>query len=115
MEKYTKMINMTYFTKGEKIDIDDSLNKIVYLEVDSPLNYGVRTWDYYGRIVKITKCYFWIIEYCDGFLKNWRTDQIQKKEEKQLAKKWHKKSIQKLYEVKTEEKNEEIEYEKSSY
>jgi len=115
MEKYKKIVNMTYFTKGKKIDINDSIDRIVYLEVDSPLNYGARTWDYYGRIVKITNCYFWIIEYCDGFLNSWQKDQIQRAENEHLAKKWHKKSIRKLYEVKTEEKNEEIEYEKSSY
>ena len=39
LKKYTKIVNMTYFAKEKEINIDDSLGKIVYLEVDSPLNY----------------------------------------------------------------------------
>ena len=113
MEKYTKIVNVTYFIKEKEIDIDDSINKIVYLEVDSPLNYGMRTWKYYGRIVKVTKCYFEILEYCTAQVDNWNTEQILIKEKKHSSKKWAKKSIQKLYEVKTEEKIEEKEYYKN--
>jgi len=113
MEKYKKSINMTYFTKKKIIDIEDSLDKIVYLEVDSPLNYGMKTWDYYGRITKITKCYFEIIEYCDGNIDHWDTEYIIKREKTKLTKKWAKKSIQKLYEVTTTEKNVEVEYYKN--
>ena len=113
MDKYTKTVNMTYFIKQDRINIDDSINKIVYLEVDSPLNYGIRTWTYYGRIINITKCYFEIIAYCDGTLNSWRTDQIEIKEKKNIKKKWHKKSIQRLIEVKTEERQESMIYEKS--
>ena len=80
MEKYTKKINITHFAKDEEINIDDATNRIVYLEVNSPLNYGLRTWEYYGRIVKVTKCYFEIIEYCDGNTDYWYTDEITKKE-----------------------------------
>ena len=113
LKKYTKIVNVTHFTKEKEIDIDDSLGKIVYLEVDSPLNYGIRTWDYYGRIANVTKYYFEIIEYCDGSLDNWETDQILMREQSQRKKKWAKKSIQKLYSVKTEEKTEEREYYKN--
>lgn len=91
----------TYFTKKELIDIDTALNKIVYLEVNNPLKYGLKTCTYYGRIVKITKEYFEIIEYCNHDLGYWYTKQIQKHEENHLAKKWKKTSIQKLYEVET--------------
>lgn len=113
LKKYTKTLSVTYFAKEKEINIDDALGRIVYLEVDSPLNYGLRTWKYYGRIVNVTKCYFEIIEYCDGFLDNWPTDQILMKEKSCRKKKWAKKSIQKLYLVKTEEKIEEREYYKN--
>ena len=113
MESYTRMVSNTYFKKEGEIYIDDALGKIVYLEVDSPLNYGIRTWSYYGRVVNVTKCYFEIIEYCDGFLDYWRSDQIEMKEKSQRKKKWAKKSIQKLLLVTTEEKTEEVTYYKN--
>ncbi len=110
MKNKKEIINMTYFNKLKEIDINDSLGKVVYLEVDSPLNYGQLIWSFYGKIVNITKCYFEIIQYCEGYLNNWRTDQILLAESKQLKKKWAKKSIQKLIEVKIEEKDEKIKY-----
>lgn len=113
MEKYTKRVNVTYFIKEKEIDINDSINKIVYLEVDSPLNYGIRSLEYYGRIVNVTKCYFEIIQYCTAQVDNWNTDQILLKEQRKCSKKWAKKSIRKLYKVKTKEKNEEREYYKN--
>lgn len=113
MEKYKKIVDMTYFTKTKEINIDDALNKIVYLEVDSPLNYGIKTWNYYGRIIKITNCFFEIIEYCDGCIDHWKTNYILKKDQTKHSKKWAKKNIQKLYEVTSEEKKEEIEYYKN--
>lgn len=113
MEKYTKKINITYFNKDKEIEIDDSINKIVFLEVNSPLNYGLKTWEYYGRIVKVTKCYFEIVEYCDGNTNYWYTDEITKKEKRNLTKKWAKKSIQRLFSVKTENKLEEHEFYKN--
>ncbi len=113
MEKYTKKINITYFTKDKEVNIDNAINKVVFLEVNSPLNYGLRTWEYYGRIVKVTKCYFEIIEYCDGNTDYWYTDEINKKENEKITKKWAKKSIQKLYCVKTENKIEKHEFYKN--
>ena len=113
MEKNTKKINITYFTKDKEINIDNAINKVVFLEVNSPLNYGLKTWEYYGRIVKVTKCYFEIIEYCDGNTGYWYTDEINKKENKKNTKKWAKKSIQKIYDVKTEIKLEEHEFYKN--
>lgn len=113
MQSYKEIVDITYFTKEREIDIDDAINSIVYLEVDSPLNYGLRTWSYYGRVASVTKCYFEIIEYCDGFLNNWRTDQIEMKERSQRKKKWAKKSIQKLLLVRTEERTEEVTYYKN--
>ena len=110
MEKYNKKINITYFTKDEEINIDNAINKIVFLKVNSPLNYGIRTWEYYGRIVKVTNCYFEIIEYCDGKTDYWYTDEINKKEHRNTTRKWAKKSIQKLYNVKTETKLEDWEF-----
>ena len=107
------VIPESLFNKEKEIDINDSLNKIVYLEVDSPLNYGMRTWEFYGRIVKVTKCYFEIINYCTADVDNWNTEQILIKEQEQTSKKWAKKSIRKLYEVKTEERTEEKEYYKN--
>lgn len=113
MEKYLKNTSITYFAKVKEIDINNSLNKTVYLKVKSPLNYGIKSWEYYGRITKVTKCYFEIIEYCDGNLKYWYTDEIIKHEQKQLSKKWAKKSIELLCEVQTSENNENIEFYKN--
>ena len=110
MKSKKEIINMTYFERIKEINIDDSLGKIVFLEINSPLSYGQMIWSFYGRVVNVTKYYFEIIQYCEGYLKNWRTDQIISAERKQLKKKWAKKSIQKLFEVKIEQKDEEIEY-----
>lgn len=113
MEKYIKNTGITYFKKIEEINIENALNRIVYLKVKSPLNYGIKSWEYYGRINKITKYYFEIIEYCDGNIEYWYTNEIKEIEQKQLTKKWAKKSIELLYEVQTNEKNEEIEFYKN--
>lgn len=110
MKKYTKKVSLTYFKKLKEISIEDSINKIVYLEVNSPLNYGLKTVSYYGRIVNVTKFYFYIIEYCTADIDNCSTQQILKKENSKRVKKWAKKSIKKLIEISTEEKEEFVEY-----
>ena len=110
MEKHTENVRMTYFTKENEIEIDKALNKIVYLEVYSPFKYGNRIWSFYGRVINITNSFFEIIQYCDGFLDKWRTDQISIIEKEIRKKKWAKKSIVKLVEVSTKEVNENVEY-----
>ena len=109
MEKHIKNKSITYFDKVEEININYSLNKIVYLKVKSPLKYGIKSLEYYGRVTKVTKCYFEIIEYCDGSLNYWYTNEINKKEQTMLTKKWAKKSIELLYEIKTSEENKALE------
>ena len=110
MKKYTKKVSLTYFKKIKEISIENSINKIVYLEVNSPLNYGVKTFSYFGKIVKVTKCYFDILEYCTADIDNCSTQQILMKENNKRVKKWSKKSIRKLIEVSTDEKEEFVEY-----
>lgn len=110
LKKNIKNVNITYFTKLKEIDIKDAYNKIVYLEVNSPLSYGLKIWNYYGRIVKITNCYFEILEYCTANFDYWYTDQISKKEKNRITKKWAKKSIVKLLEVSSKEINKEVEH-----
>lgn len=110
MEKYTQIVRMTYFKKENKIEIEKATNRIVYLEVYNPHNYGPMTVNYYGRVIKVTNCFFYIIEYCDGFVDKWRTDQISIAEKEIRKKKCAKKSIVKLMEVSTKEINDEVEY-----
>lgn len=99
----------TYFQTQESLDIDEVVpGEIVYLKVQSPLNYGNREWEYYGKIVKISPCYFWILEYCvgDRDTKDWKTSEICRKESApaRYTKKWAKKSIIELRRVLTTEK-----------
>ncbi len=110
MKKQIENISMTYFIKGNIIEIDRAINKIVYIEVYSPLKYGNRIWSFYGRVINVTKSFFEIIQYCDGFLDKWRTDQISIYEKNIKKKKWAKKSIVKLVEVSTKIINEDVEY-----
>lgn len=115
MKSYTKEIEVTYFDRKEAIDIDEvSVGDNVYLEVNSPLSYGVRIWSFNGEITKITKDYFWILEYHNGFpnITKWSTEQIKIKKlnQKKYTKKWAKKSIVKLYRIDLVNKLEKIEY-----
>lgn len=111
--KYIKEESITYFEKVKPISIDDVVaNDIVYLKIESPLRYGVRELKYYGKIIKITKEYFYILTYCNAVTNDWKTSQIELLENnlKKYTKQWSKKRILELYLVKTKVKNEIREY-----
>lgn len=101
MEKYIKNVDVTFFEKDSEIDIGDALNEIVYLEVNSPLNYGVRVIKFYGRVVKVTDFYFEFLTYSQALTNDISTSQIDLLENRFKTKRWAKKSIQKLIKVNT--------------
>lgn len=106
--RYEKEEDMTYFKKTKKTTIDEvSEGEIVYLKVRSPLKYGLREWNYYGKITKKTNQYFYILEYTTGS-ESWYTEDIKRYEENPNpgTKKWAKKSIIEIYKVKCQEKKE---------
>lgn len=106
-------VSITYFYKAKKSNIEEiDIGSIVYLKVKSPLNYGIKEWEYYGKITNKTKCSFNILEYCNGDSGYWYTDEITKKEHKAEThtKKWMKKSIIEIYEVDTKNKIETHEF-----
>lgn len=112
MYKYQKEVNITYFKKVKKAVINEvNEGEIIYLKVRSPLNYGIRDWDYYGKLIKKTNLYFDILVYTTG-LDNWNTKEIKRYErnQKQYTKRWAKKSVIEVYLVQTQEKKELLEY-----
>ena len=112
MYKYQKEVNITYFRKVKKAVINEvNEGEIIYLKVRSPLNYGIRDWDYYGKLIKKTNLYFDILVYTTG-LDNWNTKEIKRYErnQKQYTKRWAKKSVIEVYLVQTQEKKELLEY-----
>ena len=116
MMKYEKECNITYFKKIKELSIDEvNEGDIVYLKVNSPLNYGIRELEYWGKIIKKTNCFFWITEYGTA---TWRidhqdTDIVKKHDEnvEKYTKKWEKKSICELWIASTEQKIETRIYE----
>ena len=69
--KGVRLVNHTYFQKAIQKSIDDiKIGDLVFIKIRSPLHYGNRELIYYGRIAKITKCFFWITEYA---MANWTT------------------------------------------
>lgn len=104
MEFYDKEVDVTRFHKTEKVEIDDVLlGDIVYVKVKNPTKCTIHTLEYFGRITKVTKCFFWILEYCEY---TWsdnscRTDQIQKREDSKnrATKQWHKNSLIEIWKV----------------
>lgn len=115
MRKYKKEVDITYFKKDKKVQIDEiSVGQLIYLKIESPLNYGVSDWYFYGKLVKVTKQYFEILIYCDAYrINDWHTQQIEMKEQspEKYTKKWAKKRIKEIYTIKTERKVEVREYE----
>lgn len=113
MYKYIEEVNITYFEKLKKTTIDEvTEGEIIYLKVSSPLNYGIRQWEYYGRLIKKTNLFFDILQYNTG-LDNCNTEQVKnsEKNQKKYTKRWAKKSIIEIYIVKTKEEIEVREYE----
>lgn len=111
--KYTREVSITYFEKIKSVSIDDiNVNDIVYIKIESPLKYGIRELQYYGRIVKKTKEYFYILPYCNAVTSDWKTSQIEllEKNQKRYIKQWSKKRIIELYLVKTKIQTEIREY-----
>ena len=67
MEHQTSKRTRTIFRKLIATDINSVRpGDVVYIKMWNPKHYGIRELEFYGRIIKITKCYFWIAEYCDG-------------------------------------------------
>lgn len=98
--KYEKNVIVTYFKKLKKVNIDEiNENSLVYLKINSPLNYGVRNYSFYGKILKKTDDFFYILLYCDAITDNWNTKQILLKEnnKNRFTKRWSKKRIIELY------------------
>ena len=61
--------NRVFFYKTEKISIEDvKPGDVVRINIWNPKRYGVRELGYFGRIEKVTKCYFWILEFCGPYL-----------------------------------------------
>ena len=67
MDEQQSKRTWTVFRKVMKTNIDAvKPGDVVYIKMRNPQHYGLRELEYYGRITKITACYFWIAEYCDG-------------------------------------------------
>ena len=67
MIQYEKQVTNRYFHKIQPCSINDvNAGDIVHITVRSPLHYGIREWSYYGRMIKITRCYFLIIQYFEA-------------------------------------------------
>lgn len=70
MKKCKKEVSVTYFEKIKEVYIDEiNVGDIVYLKFILPTNRGRGEGEMYGKITKITKCYFWILPYCDARFK----------------------------------------------
>lgn len=111
---YKREESITYFKKIKTVSIEDvNVNDIVYLKIESPLKYGVKELKYYGKIIKITSEYFYILLYFKAVTDNCKTSQIEllEKNIKKYTKQWSKKRIIELCLVKTSVKKEVIEYE----
>ena len=113
-KKETRLVNHTYFQKKTQKTIDDvNVGDIVFIKIWSPLNYGNREWIFYGRIAKITKCFFWITEYAEA---NWtfdtycNTETISKRNTTPApyTKQWAKSRLLEIWSAATEEKAEEV-------
>lgn len=113
-KKETRLVNHTYFQKKTQKTIDDvNVGDIVFIKIWSPLNYGNREWIFYGRIAKITKCFFWITEYAEA---NWtfdtycNTETISKRNTNPApyTKQWAKSRLLEIWSAATEEKAEEV-------
>ena len=81
LEKYTKEVDVTYFKKIKRVSIEDvPVGSLVYLKVDSHSKTTIRELEYYGRILKITPCFFVFLGYFKSLcrLDNWNTEEIKK-------------------------------------
>ena len=115
MHKCTKTESITYFIKQERISIETvKVGDLVYLSVRSPQHYGLRHWNYWGKITKVTAHYFSIIEYCEatciGPNNCTSTKIIEMDLHPEYSKRWAKNSILELYKATTSEKIEEVTY-----
>ena len=113
MNKCTKKVSRTYFKKTAPISLNDiKPGDLVYFSVRSPLHYGVKHWEYWGKIHKITPCFVDIIEYCQASFYGpdySETDSIKKMDANPIfIKRWAKKSILELNLATTTEKIEEV-------
>ena len=112
MDKYQKEVNKTYLKKIKKTVIDEvNEGEVIYLKIRNPNKSTIRHLEYYGKLIKKTKDYFYILEYtycsdsCD-------TEEIKRLElnPKPYTKRRSKKIIVEVYLVKTQEKKELVEY-----
>ena len=111
MVSYIKEIDKTFFYKRNKTTIADvAPGDIVCIKVQNPLHYGARDLTYFGRIEKITRCYFWVIEYCgpvseySSTVTDCSTDFFNhaNSDPGRLLKKWAKTSLLEIWEADTE-------------
>ena len=115
MNKYTKVVTNTYFKKSNPVSIEKvKPGDLVYLSVRSPLHYGSKSWQYWGKIKKVTPDFFDIIQYFEATFigpNNWKTDSIKRMDNiPEYCKRWAKKSIIELCYAETTEKTEEVTY-----
>lgn len=112
--KETRLVMHTYFQKKEQTTIDDiHVGDLVFIKIWSPLHYGNRELIYYGKIAKITKCFFWITEYTEGF---WTSDTycdtktIEKRDAnpEHYTKQWAKSRLLEVWTVKTKQREDEV-------
>lgn len=96
--------NKVYFRKVRKTKIDDvSEGEIIHIQVRSPLKYGNKVLNYYGKLVKKTKYYFDILNYYINIpfkgLASCTTADIEicEKNQKRYVKRWAKKSVIEVY------------------
>ena len=113
-EKETRLVSHTYFQKETRKTIDDVMvGDLVFIKIWSPLYYGSREWIFYGKIAKITKCFFWITEYAEA---NWtfdtycNTESISKRNANPTpyTKQWAKSRLMEIWSATTKEKLDEV-------
>jgi len=115
MYKYTKVVSRTYFKKSNPVSIEEvKPGDLVYLSVKSPLHYGNYSWEYWGKIQKITPQFFYVIEYCQANFygpNSWETESIKRMDSNpKYCKRCAKKRIIELNLATTTEKIEEVTY-----
>lgn len=115
MIQYEKQVTNRYFHKIQQCSINDvNEGDIVHITVRSPLHYGIREWSYYGKMIKITRCYFSIIQYCEassfgGVESNYCSvahAELFDRTQKERAKRWSKDSLISIHLAAYEDKTE---------
>jgi hypothetical protein len=113
-EKEIRLVEHTYFKKDTQKTIDDfEVGDVVFIKIRSPLHYGNREWIFYGKITKITKCFFWITQYAEA---SWMSDTYCETETiarrdanaEYYAKQWAKDRLLEIWSVTTKQRVDEV-------